>query len=606
MIQQQPFGKSCNLTIEYPCLPINMSDFSNDNRPCIDLKLIGNGRTDCIGGYDERSAINYCDSVTTLGYNFKCLSSNTCIDYSRICTPSGRCPNISDDDIWCRNHVSIQNWQFTIFRCINGTFISNSRCDGKYDCFDGEDEYMCPSDKSSNTIYRKQKELDSRTIQQKLQLPQFPIATNTTTTFESGSLVLSKSTLQHPMTPYWCNRGIGTFTSNGSIVCFCPPQYHGDQCQYHSDRITVILHLNLTQSTYTTSTDQTTVIKLLVLFLSHNQVLGTEEFHVRPTTEIISPKKKRTYFHYSRSLQSLETKKNRYFDRLNVINQHPYSIRIEAYEMKTNEKPKRFAVWQYPIYFDYLPVYRFAKVLRLAKLDSNDLCNPNPCNGKEECYPLMNEQSQHICLCKNNFFGPNCSNTNSDCMSNYCSPNALCQPSYRGLLNSADLPYCICPIDHIGQRCELFRITCSSNPCKNGGTCYQISRLDDYYCECTVEYEGKTCEDVKPTVKLYINQNNTIKYDGIVIQYFKIHFSTFKLDLVNQSVYSKLPDFLFYLHSGKIAPEIILLKTYVQEQAEIYLLSLHLDASSIDANTSISEKNHCKHVRSLFSTEKSM
>ncbi|UJR17798.1 hypothetical protein I4U23_004697 [Adineta vaga] len=74
--------------------------------------------------------------------------------------------------------------------------------------------------------------------------------------------------------------------SNNSITCFCPPQYHGDQCQYHTDRISVVLHLNFTQSIYTTSTGRTIFIKLLILFLFENQVLSTDEFHVRPTVEI--------------------------------------------------------------------------------------------------------------------------------------------------------------------------------------------------------------------------------------------------------------------------------------------------------------------------------
>jgi hypothetical protein len=35
---------------------------------------------------------------------------------------------------------------------------------------------------------------------------------------------------------YYCNRGIGVQLYNGSIACFCPPQYFGDKCQFYIDR----------------------------------------------------------------------------------------------------------------------------------------------------------------------------------------------------------------------------------------------------------------------------------------------------------------------------------------------------------------------------------
>jgi hypothetical protein len=58
------------------------------------------------------------------------------------------------------------------------------------------------------------------------------------------------------LVPYWCNRGIGIYGSNNSIVCFCPPQYYGDKCQYHNDRLTVLIRLNLSQSVYIESKDR--------------------------------------------------------------------------------------------------------------------------------------------------------------------------------------------------------------------------------------------------------------------------------------------------------------------------------------------------------------
>jgi hypothetical protein len=192
------------------------------------------------------------------------------------------------------------------------------------------------------------------------------------------------------------------------------------------------------------------------------------------------------------------------------------------------------------------------------------------------------------------------------CNNNYCSSKALCQPGYRALLNNSKLPYCICPYNYIGKRCELLPESCSPNPCQNGGTCFQRSGADEFKCECTERYAGLKCEQEKHSVRLSINKSNRIEYDGIVLQYFNINFLKLELLLVNQSVFTKLPDYLLYIYSKPIAPEIILLKFYNFNQVEIYLISLHIDVISINGTTSISEQNRCIHVQLLFSSTESM
>ena len=42
-------------------------------------------------------------------------------------------------------------------------------------------------------------------------------------------------------------------------------------------------------------------------------------------------------------------------------------------------------------------------------------------------------------------------------------------------------------------RCKhIVAVGCAGNPCKNGATCVEVGK--DYVCQCTEEYEGKTCE----------------------------------------------------------------------------------------------------------------
>ena len=65
------------------------------------------------------------------------------------------------------------------------------------------------------------------------------------------------------------------------------------------------------------------VLKMLVLFLYENETLSIKEFHVRPAIEIVHPKKQIIRFLYSRTNESLERKRQRYFNRSNISHEHP-------------------------------------------------------------------------------------------------------------------------------------------------------------------------------------------------------------------------------------------------------------------------------------------
>jgi len=448
--------------------------------------------------------------------------------------------------------------------------VINGRCNRISDCSYGEDEYMCAYDdisKSIGVLYRTDKETAMKNTQQKLRLIQFPFDSNITTpNAESTSTTTSTRT---PMTSvnntasivYWCNRGVGIYMYNGSIACFCPPQYYGDKCQFHTDRLTVIFHLNLSQSIYTIHSDTEIVLKIVVLFLFENEIITNQLFHVRPVAELFVYTKKMTHFLYSRSFRFLQHKQQRYFNQSNIINDHPYSVRIEIYEKTDAREPAFIAVWQYPVYFDYLPVFGFAKVLRLTKptLEQNP-CSSNPCNQNQICQQLVNTKSNYICLCKGNFTGENCSIEDHQCINGYCSFGSICKPGYRGIVMGNELPYCICPFDRFGDQCDLEHDKCLPNPCQNNGSCHSTSRPDTISCLCTEEYRGKNCELTKPEIKLNINES--VNHVAAVVQYFDIDLTSLNLILVHQQVYRTLPTVLEYRPEDETVLKMILVKLW--------------------------------------------
>ncbi|CAF4500811.1 unnamed protein product, partial [Rotaria sp. Silwood2] len=612
----RPFSMFCNQSREFGCIPINVSNsFYNslDNRPCISFNQIGDGHIDCYGGIDERNTLQHCVMNEMLGYHVMCPSNRyNCPHYMSIC--HGRCFDGLDDLFWCNYHknLSSNNILKGDFVCFNGTYIKSGRCNINPDCPFAEDEYMCYYKRSFKleVSYRKLKFGFTVDVGKILKLYRYPKTTKTSESMNKSLQIKEKiymkimsSEVMSSLLPYLCNRGIGIEMYNKSIICFCPPQYYGDKCQFQTDRLIVLVHLNLSQSIYNEQTDHQIVIKLLVLFMFRNEIILQHEFHVRPSIESIVYEKKMIYFVYSRSFEYLLHKKERYKNRSNIINDHPYSIRIEAYEMKNNDEVSIVAIWRYPIYFDYLPVFRLAKVLRLIKLNNDkNPCLSNPCNENQQCYEIINENSTFICICKANFGGENCSVRNQLCIDEYCSSKSLCKPDYQGFQKGNRFPYCLCLLNRFGNRCEIEYDQCLSNPCQNNGLCFPKSNPNDFICLCNDSYYGDKCQFNKPKVQLNITK--TVNHIGSVIQYFKIESISLELILVDQRIFHTLPTMLRYINDGKTLSDMILIKLYFSYndiQSNIYLLSLHIKETTILGTTEVTEKSQCVSILALIS-----
>ena len=274
---------TCNQSNPFLCLS---SKAVQPGFSCFDLSQIGDGYIDCAGAMDERNTLQHCSqSSSMIGVNFFCLSTNTCIPYHHHCLHDSRCPNRSDDEHWCsRQHQLTHRLDIRDFTCFDGRWAEYSRCNFHLECPFGEDEYMC--DYYSSLPFmgfrsREDKRSFRRVKQHVIQLSPYPPDANTTQ-LDSKSISifqslnkLSSNTPSPPssssFSPYWCNRGLGVLSAkNAAIVCFCPPQYYGEKCEYHADRLSVVLQLNLSQSISTWNDNSLRVLKLLVLFSSNN------------------------------------------------------------------------------------------------------------------------------------------------------------------------------------------------------------------------------------------------------------------------------------------------------------------------------------------------
>ena len=611
-----PSERWCNLRIEFSCIRINASNPSNItlDRPCISLKQIGDGTIDCVGAWDEHARLKHCSSPSVLGYNFKCPSSELCRELSIHCIRT-----CNSTDVYCQGSRENSSCQRSPhYMCLNGTCIHPERkCDMRFDCAYGEDEYLCDAiryigSSSNRRIYRENKEQHIRENKQELQLPQFPFGLQNVQAPDipsplpqSNAIEDSASTIKPSNIAYYCNRGVGVLSYNESIACFCSGQYYGDKCQYHSDRLTVVFRVNLTKSAYSVCNNYEMVLKFLVIFLYDDQPLMTESFHVRPAVTTATYQKNIHQLLYSRADTWLQDKRSRNKNRSRIIREHSYSVRIEAYELQLNTKPQFVGLWWYTIYFDFLPSFRFAKILRLSKpISIDDPCRSSPCHRSEKCHPILNQQSSHICLCPDSNSRNNCLIEGEKCHHGFCGKNALCKSNHQGYLLGNGTPYCLCPLGRSGSRCDVIHDTCQYRPCRNQGICFAGPGVHDFFCLCDNQHHGKACELEKLSMQISIGK--TPAHRAAIVQYFHINFKTLDLILADQRLYNKLPHVLDYMHKQTTAPEIVVAKLYSDDPMRMYLISLQVAAIRINVSTIMSEANHCPDVRTLVNSTQSM
>ena len=313
---------ACNQSHPFLCMSATATQLGFS---CFDLSQIGDGHVDCAGAIDERNTLKHCSQSSMLGTNFRCSSTNTCIPYDLHCSNDHQCPNRSDDEFWCSRQDTPEGCSDSgDFTCFDGQCIKYGRCDRNFDCPFAEDEYMCNYRDVAREVsspYREQKRLLQTTKKHTVRLPFYPSNANITqlmsqrTSIPPPAVIFSNNS---SMSPYWCNRGLGVLLRNDSVVCFCPPQYYGDKCEYHADRLSVVLRLNLPQSTYTSGSNSFNPLKLLVLFLLNNQTLNINQFYLHTSSDTIT-QKLITHFPYPHSSLFRQQRQERFFNRSDIL-----------------------------------------------------------------------------------------------------------------------------------------------------------------------------------------------------------------------------------------------------------------------------------------------
>jgi hypothetical protein len=598
----QPFSDICDITYEFPCLLNNVDnplDIEN-HRPCINLTQLGDGIKDCHNAYDERNTLPGKEKWQMIGMTLICgnelfryeLSCQSLLDE---CDDNPLCFYVSKNKSWCSGLTDVV--------CLNGSCAKNARCNQKFECPHGEDEYWCLLNYAQN-YYREEKE---RSISQRLlNLQSFPSSTITSHPHPVSESVTPMQSTDIPdfMSSFICNRGAAVYDNRNHQTCFCSPAYYGKLCNCHSDRISIIVHLDLTPFNQT----EIPIFYIKSNLLFHNTVIDHHEFHVVPAFEFETYIKHRFYFTYMIDEIKINERKIRYFNRSDVINNHPYSVHFDIYALFDDMRIIEFGSWHYPIYFDYLPSHRLALVLRFPSwfnMNNTGHCGNITCWPNSTCKPIFNKNNSVYCSCNDGFYGQKCEQYQTKCNS-YCSQKSFCLPDGRGELTNTNNPFCLCPKNRFGPRCNLRRDECSSNSCKNNGTChltYDKSGQNPFVCICRKEFYGSHCQHQKTPIRIILNITTTARIS--LIHFYDVITLTHELIIQDQLLIDGVPSSIHYDHGRSLAPTFGIMKLYGEHPTNVRYFILFIQPNATIINVT-STPEHCPHISSLLSICKSV
>jgi hypothetical protein len=591
-----PFSNICNVSFEFGCYRSEVSNPLDirSSRPCINLTQIGDGKEDCYNAYDEKNTFPAESTVGDMwGFHFRCgihhktylqachqSKTNNCTDF--LCSvyrdKDGSCS--AEKDFFCLEDN----------QCKKGV-----RCNGNFECFHGEDEYWCPSGSFQNQErYRYDKLPIIQRQNLDIELIKYPEESLMMTTEKQVSkLVIDLRNDQFFQNhSYLCNRGISVIQMD-DVRCLCPPSYYGSRCQFFSDRLSIIAHLD--RKTFPMSMANTT-LKIQTNFLFNDMIIDQQEFYLIPTIEAAKSIKHKFYLLYSRFNSMLQHKRNRYFNRTDIITNHPYAVHFLIFALHQNNRPEELGIWHYPIYFDYLPSFRLAIVLKFPFWFGNsslNSCQSNICSKYSICVPIFNQNNSFYCSCQSGYYGVNCSIYEPLC-DTYCAAKAFCQP------NKERKPHCICPLGYFGARCHLKYEQCDDNACQNNGTCYPSydqSGEEPFICSCSNSFYGSRCQNEKASVRVQLNMTIVFSPRAVVVQLYRILPPSLTLQIKYQKVHEGLPSIITSFHTDDRAPHLGILKIYEDFQNPQYFVMYILDQSLINITSS---PQHCSHVSAFL------
>ncbi|CAF3627819.1 unnamed protein product [Rotaria socialis] len=514
-----------------PCISLH-----NSTLICLPANQVGNGIVDCFGASDE---LEYCrqSSENEQTYRFYCQSDKKCVDHKTLCDGNEDCL-LGDDETFCKDRPGL--------------------CDeSNFDNLTDLEYVLC----QIGSVGTHSFSLKTASIS-----PPLPTIRNSSVHIHFLEQHITFS-LENFARSEICNFGLHVYhrlgSGNISNICFCPPIYYGDRCQYQNQRVSLTITLGFVQ--------HQTIYAIVATLIEDDE--DRQEIHsYHQLTQVPKFRCEQPFNIYL--LYSVRPKNT----------SKKYRIHIDVFD-KTSLI--YLASWYLKIPFAFLPVNRLAIFLTLPAYRTlhSGMC-PFQCY-KGTCMKYSNEE-RFFCRCFSGWSGAQC-HTQIDCSN--CSSDSMCV----GLIQNR--PICVCPVGKFGTRC-LLKQSCPINFCENNGQCVVIDDRpveDSYICICPETFFGSRCQQIKSKIEISFHDMDVPSYLFAYI-YSEINsgqpepmFVMLQKVKMFQNIVKFYPMYLFY---------IVILKIDVS-----YYLAAIQQTDRADISTIISPAQRCVPFYELFSSE---
>ena len=420
---------------------------------CLPAAQVSDAIIDCLGASDE---LQYCqmDYDFERTYKFRCWNSTVCVEQEDLCNEYEDCP-LGDDELFCANHSQLcDDWD------------SDNLTDVQH--------ILCRIGATPRTMFS----LKTASIYPLSQMVGIDVDRN-----ELNERRTISSFHDLPQSKF-CNYGLYVHywlgLSNYSNVCFCPPNYYGDRCQYQNQRVSMTLTL--------ATAIQPIVYAIVVTLIEDDE----DQQEIHSYQQLIQV----PILHCGKPMNIYLLYSNRPKN-----NSKKYSIRIDAFDKRSLTY---LASWHLTIPFIFLPVNRLAAFLTFPIYQAFKFGHCSRKCHQGTCMKYLNEE-KFFCRCDSGWSGAQCQIPINCSM---CSSDSICVGSIQ---NQA---ICVCPLHKFGLRC-LLQQSCPRNFCENNGQCIVLDQRminNSYICLCSESFFGLRCEKVKYQIEVFFQNIEVSSY----------------------------------------------------------------------------------------------